>query len=356
MSGPDLTLDDHEIPWTEWAPPDTAGADVAPPAPAAAFPSNWTLLDDVQLLDLPDPQWIIEDVIQRNGVGVIYSPPGSGKTTLVAGLLTAICLGRPWFGHVVQTPGACLYVAAEDRTGFKQRARAAKRAALAPLDQPIGLYTFPEAVDIRDGAAVQRFAQFLLAGTYRQPLVCLVIDTYAASTSGGNENSSEDTTLAMVNAQFLRDALNVTVILIHHTNAAGSRERGHSGMRGAADFMLSMTPVDDLVHLECSKQRNAAPFERIGLKLVPAPDGSGCVMRLASEVLASSTLTPAQSKAYFALQDTFGAEGATKAEWQKACHELAERTFYHVAKVLTEQGYVATLGTKYRITAKEPRP
>ena len=35
---------------------------------------------------------------------------------------------------------------------------------------------------------------------------------YAAATSGGNENSSEDTTLAMVNAQYLRDSLNVTVI------------------------------------------------------------------------------------------------------------------------------------------------
>src|SRR5688572_5812607 len=53
----------------------------------------------------------------------------------------------------------------------------------------------------------------------------------------------------------------VTVLLIHHTNASGTRERGHSAMRGAADFMIEMRPEDDVVKLECSKMRNGPPFE-----------------------------------------------------------------------------------------------
>ena len=67
-------------------------------------------------------------------------------------------------------------------------------------------------------------------------------------------------------------------------------------MRGAADFMISLTPVDDLIHLESSKQRNAAPFEKLVLKLVPMPDGDGCVLRLADEVHGSPELTQTQRK------------------------------------------------------------
>ena len=89
-------------------------------------------------------------------------------------------------------------------------------------------------------------------------------------------------TAAMTSAQRIRDDLSIAVTIIHHTNAGGSRERGHSSMRGAADCMISLTPVDDVIHVECSKQRNGAPFKPMVLKLAPL-DGGGCVLRLASD-------------------------------------------------------------------------
>jgi len=74
------------------------------------------------------------------------------------------------------------------------------------------------------------------------PLRAIAVDTYAAATPGASENSSEDTTQAMVHAQSWPDALGVSVILVRHTNTSGTRERGHSAMRGAADAMISLTP------------------------------------------------------------------------------------------------------------------
>ena len=76
------------------------------------------------------------------------------------------------------------------------------------------------------------------------------------SMPGANENASEDTTTAVLHAQQWRDRLGLTVVLIHHTNASGTHERGHSSMRGAADFMIEMRPEDDVVRIECSKLRN----------------------------------------------------------------------------------------------------
>jgi hypothetical protein len=112
--------------------------------------------------------------------------------------------------------------------------------------------------------------------------------------------------------------------------------------------------VDDTIHVECSKQRNAAPFEKLLLKLVPLPDGDGCVLRRAEDVLPPSGLTPAQAKVYGVLRESFAADGATKTEWRASCPDVAERTFYHVAKALQEQGYVKLFGSHFRLTGKVP--
>jgi RecA-family ATPase len=331
-----------------WAVPDedTAICDLG------AFPDSWLFLDDVELMTLADPQWIIADILQERAVGVVYGPSGAAKTTLIAGLHTAIATGQDWLGMPVRQSGCALYNAAEDAQGYKVRQCAAKTAAHIPLGQAIGCYTFPEAIDIRDSVSVNRFIAFVSLHRWPDKLRVVTFDTYAASTPGANENSAEDTTASMVNAQRIRDRLDATVILVHHTNVSGARERGHTAMRGAADFMFSMTLVDDVIHLECSKQRNAAPFDKILLKLVPAQDGTGCVLRRAEDVIPSLQLTPMQIKALAVLRDNFSAEGATKTEWAKCCQDVPERTFYRACKVLLERAYVKQLGTHFRWTGK----
>lgn len=248
--------------------------------------------------------------------------------------------------------GPVLYVGAEDPAGFKVRLRAAKRAAGLDTQTVIGVYTFPEAIDLLDPAQVGRFEHFLATTAAERKYELIIGDTFAALTPGASENSSEDMTAAMVHAQRWRTSLKATVLLNHHTNATGSRERGHTAMRGAADFMIALTPVDDVVHVESSKQRNGPAFTTITLRLVPGPDGEGVVFRAASDVMADGTLSAAQAKVLAVLRETFGAEGATKSEWQRTCHDIAERTFHRAAKVLEEQGYVQQFGTRFRVTAK----
>jgi RecA-family ATPase len=140
-------------------------------------------------------------------------------------------------------------------SGFKVRLTSSKRAANLPLDRSIGVYTFPEPIDLRDAVSVSAFTKFLEESVPR-PLALVVIDTYSASMPGATENSSEDMSTAMAHAHLWRELLKTTVLIVHHTNAGGTRERRHSAMRGAADFMIAMNPVDDVIHVESSKQRN----------------------------------------------------------------------------------------------------
>jgi hypothetical protein len=319
--------------------------------PRLRVPNTWRLLDDVELMELDDPEFTVDRILPRRGRIVVYGPSGVCKTTLVAGLFTAIATGRDWFGHAVINPGACCYVAAEDTAGFKVRLKAAKLAAGLSLEQRIGVYTFPDPIDLRDPISIRTFIHFMLQQTdFAVELVA--IDTYAGATPGAAENSSEDTTLAMNAAAKIQDALRCGVLIVHHTNAGGTRERGHSSMRGAADTMISMTPVDDAIVVECSKQRNAAPFDTFTLKLTVV-DAGGAVLQLAGDApQPTASLTLTQAKALSILRDTFAANGATKTEWQCACVDVSERSFHRAAKMLVENGRVHQVGAHFCLSGK----
>ena len=88
---------------------------------AERLPDGWRLLDDAELMQLPDPEFFIDWILPAKSVGVLYGPSGAAKTTLVAGLLTALATGRDWFGHRVLRRGGSIYVATEDVSGFKVR-------------------------------------------------------------------------------------------------------------------------------------------------------------------------------------------------------------------------------------------
>jgi hypothetical protein len=46
------------------------------------------------------------------------------------------------------------------------------------------------------------------------------------------------------------------------------------------------------------------------------------VLRLASDVLPSSHLSISQQKVLTVLRETFSSDGATKSEWERACHDI----------------------------------
>ena len=126
-------------------------------------------------------------------------------------------------------------------------------------------------------------------------------------------------------------------------------------MRGAADSMIVLTTSDDIVRLECNKQRNGSPFKAITLKLTEIPEG-GCIFRLASDLAPTAVLTSIQVKVLDALRDTFSADGATKSEWQKTCSDVADRSFHRACKVLQDRQLVKASGPRFIVSNPEVEP
>src|SRR4051812_9621700 len=96
-------------------------ADIFGPKTGAIADPGGSLLDDVQIMSLPDPEWVVQDVIPKGGRVGWVAPPDSFKTTALADLLVAVATGQDWHGHPVVRRGPSLYLGAEERSGFKVR-------------------------------------------------------------------------------------------------------------------------------------------------------------------------------------------------------------------------------------------
>jgi hypothetical protein len=307
------------------------------------------LVNDVELLSRPRPRELIAGRMVAGGFGAAFAPPGACKT--FAFVLLAVCVARrhPWLGADVVEGGPIIYVAAEGGAGIVERIRAAKVAVGAPLDVVAGVYVIPQAINLMDPASVGA----LLEATATLGPVVYIFDTQARCMPGGDENSARDMGLLIAGCDYIRQQTGAAVWPLHHSTKTGSGERGSSALRGAVDTLLSLDRLDDLLTLRCEKQKDSEPFEPINLRLVPVPETNSCTLRLATDVLPSSELTPTQVRLLVALRSTFLSDGATMAEWRATLPDVPERTFYRARKLLVEQGYVRPSGQRFVVTSRK---
>jgi hypothetical protein len=236
------------------------------------------LVPFAELLTRPDPEFLVEGLIEEGGFAVLYSEPKLGKSFAASAWTYCVATGRPWQGRDVKR-GEVVYVAAEGVGGLPKRGRALMEhyGDTAP---PTGFHFIDRAVNLLDRASVlEALAAIEDAGV--DP-VLVVLDTYARSMVDGDENSAKDAGRAIAAIDDLRFSLQTAVLVIHHEGKTGSSERGSGALRGAADTMLRLDrgPGGTLVLVtHAQKNWEAGPpiairLERVGESLVPvAVDG-----------------------------------------------------------------------------------
>jgi AAA domain/Primase C terminal 1 (PriCT-1) len=313
----------------------------APDAVAARM--RFQVLDDVALLSRPTPPQLADGRIPARSLGVLIGATETWKSFLTIGVMGAIHHSGQWLSTPVRR-GKALQVVGEGASGLKDRISAWQVAHGLTPETPLGMTFIEEPVNLFDPADVDRFIEEVIAP--RAPLDLVTFDTLARCSVGMEENSARDMGIVIRSADRVRQAAQGVVLLNHHVNAAETKERGSSALRGAADFILRTSKTDDFVTLSCDKQKDMEPFEPLKLKLVPVPETNSCVVRLAADVLPHGGLSPAQRSAIEALWETFGTDGATSAEWETALPGMPRRTFYRAKKVLVELNYIEARGAK----------
>lgn len=210
-----------------------------------------------ELLQIPIPPWLIYKILPGYGLALLYGNPGSGKSFVALDWALSVSTGQSWAGYPVQQ-GHVVYIASEGGEGIKKRVRAWMDAA-GHQDLPNVLW-YLDTLDFRDHDLVAAFLD-TLEGRYPGrrtfypevqewhtigglDLRLLVVDTLARNFDGDENSNIEMGTLIEALSAFGKET-GALVLLIHHNNALGTRERGHSSLRGAIDVAFECVGVYD---------------------------------------------------------------------------------------------------------------
>lgn len=241
----------------------------------------------------------------RGKVGMLAAAGGVGKTRAMIQLAIAVATGRPWFGLSVPEPGRVFLGLAEESAEDLQRALyyacrsqklsageirlAEQRILVAPLaGENASLLETDAKGNIQETTAMQDLWSVLHSSQEEWALI--VLDPLARF-QGLEENGNREaaTTVAALETLVTLNG-NPTVLVIHHTNKVGRRDREQlaSAVRGGTALvdsvrwcalMMGEQKDDlDLVHLQVVKTNYTKAGQRI--TLVREPDSQGALRLL----------------------------------------------------------------------------
>lgn len=242
------------------------------PEATAAMPVFRTLyVKDLE--NLPDPEWIVDGYIPADAMVTVFGAPGSTKSFWALDIACSIASGYPFNGKASVKPGKVIYCVGEGLRGMKWRIEAWKlahpEADAAELSN--NLIIIPRAVMLLDKTESAMLINTAEAIHEEAPLRAFIIDTWARSLTGGDENSAQDVGVAINICETVRANTGASPLIIHHTGADGSRERGSTALRGATDTTIHMShdETSGIVTLTCKKMKDGEPFDAVKYNLKP---------------------------------------------------------------------------------------
>lgn len=267
----------------------------------------WADLDRVECRQ----DYLVEDLIFCGDIGMFYGASGSGKSFLAVDMGLSIARGAPFLGKRTRK-GAVIYQAGEGGKGLVKRLKA-YRQHYNIHERDIPFVLLPERVDLfsKDGDT-DAFIEECLAwsSVLPDPLAAIVIDTFSTASPGANENASEDVSRLLVAGERLNKATGAAVFWVHHKNAAGDRERGHTSLRANIDTAMEVVrdPETNFRTLRLAKLKDGEDGLRIGFALQSVPLGANDD----GKPITSCVVVPAQDEAEQTGQRTRLATGQRK--------------------------------------------
>ncbi|WP_049807045.1 AAA family ATPase [Pseudofrankia inefficax] len=298
------------------------------------------VLDRSALARLPRPQSLIKNTIDRRTVALLAGAPAVGKSFVALSWACCVATGTPWLGRAVDC-ARVLYVAAEGAFGLDARIGAWEAANGVTVDDG-WLDVLPEPVQLLDAAAVDGLVDLVAAERYR----LVVVDTFARSIVGADENSARDVGIAVDALELVRRATDDTaVLLVHHTGKDRSTVRGSSALEAAVDTVYGVDGDAALIKMTRSKRKEGPREDELTLRLVASADS--VTIESHFDLGTDRELAESETRLLKIVRDSFGTTGATGTQLRDVA-EMPRTTFYRALNLLVSRGALRNDGTQQR--------
>lgn len=221
-----------------------------------------------ELRQRPPKKWIVDNLIGVRDSGMIYGPPGLGKTFIVIDMIACMCSGKTFANFFsIEQPLNVAYFAGEGIDALPSRFESSVK--YHELDDLINFdfyETPPQLFNDETTETMQQFIQEHKANSEKKYNI-IFIDTLHSATVGAEENSAKDMGKVLSMCKFASKELSCSVILVHHTNKNATAERGSSSLRGAMDFMIEICGSQEKSYIKCAKLKDGKSWQPIRFNL-----------------------------------------------------------------------------------------
>ena len=261
------------------------------------------------------PEFLIENLIETDSLGLFFGDPGCGKSFLAVDLGLSVASGTPFHGRKVKR-GPVFYIAGEGHNGLARRFEAWSRKRGVPL-QDVPLFKSNRAAQFLDAASAKAVAEAVrtLAEQHGAPTL-IEIDTLARNFGLGDENSTADVGAFVAAIDDLRAQFpECVIVIIHHSGHTDKqRARGAMALKGALDFEYRLEKSDATIRLTNTKMKDAEPPAPIAFTLEGVQIGDGASSAALVEIEAPARTVILRGKdqvAMAALSDALAQHGRT---------------------------------------------
>ena len=263
--------------------------------------------------------WLIEDVIPSNSIGMVFGASGSGKSHIVFSMAAMIANGVPWFDKETRK-GNVLVMAGEGLRGLSSRFKAIEKEHELAIDQS-NVFISNRGIGLDTDNGYDLVLQAIKDQGSSPDLI--IIDTLSRHLERSVENSNDDMARFINRLEKIRSKHECTIIIVHHTGKGENQSaRGASALKGNVDFSFKVTGEDKFCMFSCDKMKDAddnIPAKNFKIKTVDLgvmsskgkPITGACVVKSDRVV---TLQIPSKSKEDIAL-DCFR---PSKKEWQEA--------------------------------------
>jgi putative DNA primase/helicase len=234
-------------------------------------------------LQLPPRKMILNPILSTQGLSMIHSIRGTGKTYLALGIAHAVSTGTPFLRWSVENPCGVLYVDGEMPAVTLQARYAgiAKGADASTIDQKYSLkFITPDLQSgpMPDLSTIWGQSQ---VDAHLDGIGLVILDNLSCLCRSGKENEAESWLPVQGWALRLRQS-GIAVLFLHHSGKGGA-QRGTSRREDLLDTVLSLrhpadySPSEGLrceIHVEKARSFHGDAAKGFEATMQAGPDGS----------------------------------------------------------------------------------